>query len=290
MTKETNPVDPNVTFTLSEKASIVHSSVTDTASKAMWVHKDLVQVRGPYEDEAHIPPMTATEHFGDVDSFVQYVVRYGGDGSHVHARWNSKGFIATLDYPAPGEIGGRRAWTANYEFCHTPQWLRWQSICGGAAIAQKTAVEWLENYADDIADPSPVELANILRHLRTTVNSKADVQIKEDGTQAVSFSKDTTVRGGGVDGEAVVPNVFSISIPVLKGHINADGKPVVYSIQVRLRLAVDDKDHLGVRFAMPDAERVLEDVYTDRVTLCKSLLDLAGQATGSQYFLLRANG
>ena len=74
-----------------------------------------------------------------------------------------------------------------------------------------------------------------------------------------------------------LPPVITIAIPVLKGH------GVFYQMDVRLRAFVDDASHLSLRFSLPTAERVLEEVYAEKVAEAKGLL-------GDAFKLLRAAG
>jgi hypothetical protein len=112
---------------------------------------------------------------------------------------------------------------------------------------------------------------NLLRTLRTTVNKSAQTELRADGTTSVSYTDDKGIaaRGGTID----LPSEFTIAIPVLKGHVGSDGKPVVYSLKVRLRASVDDQARLTLRFTIPTAERALEEVFADRVQLAERLLD-----------------
>jgi hypothetical protein len=272
--------NPNV---IPANTVLIAPSWTDPITGATYVHEDLQQRIAPWDNQAHISPMAAKEQFGSVQGFSQYVARYGADGSSVLVTWNSKGFKAILDYAQGPNTPGRCRWTAEHYFTGSDQWAMWQRLCDGNAKPQRQALEFLEDLAVDIVDPDAMTLTNLLRVLRATVLSQADTELRTDGTSALTFQKDTTVRGKSADAEVVIPNVFFISIPVLKGHTNDQGVPVVYRIGIRVRITVDDNAHLYFRFAIINGDRVLEDAFHDQVTRAATLL-------GDAFPLLRAAG
>lgn len=249
---------------------------------ARWVHKDLVQVAQPWADEAHISPPKAREAFGDVDSWALYIQRFAGSGAQLPVvTWNSNGLNAVLDYHANLTTPGRREWIATHPFERSVEWKAWMELADGRPKAQKAAIEALEDRGADIVDPSPAELLNILRTLRTTVNKMAEVSLNENGSTHLNYTdnKDISGRGGTID----LPSEFTIAIPVLKGHTDADGKPVVYSLKVRLRASVTDEARLALRLTIPNADKALEEVFADRVRAAELLL-------GEDFDVLRAAG
>lgn len=255
----------------------VASSWQDPRTKALYIHESLVRVQEPWAEESHISPMSVGEKFGDIESFAHYVARFG-DPPTSHLTWNSRGLRAVLDYAHQDtNAPGRRQWTAELPFVTSAAWNVWMAVANGQALGQKSAVEKLEDLATDIIEPKPADLMGLLRSLRATVNAKADTELRPDGTTKVAFERDTRVAtASAVD----LPALFAISIPILKGHVNAEGLPVRYRLEVRLRVSVDDAAKLSLRFAIPGAERILEDVYAERVEAAKAAL-------GETYSLLR---
>ncbi len=275
---ETKPTDAKATNT----APIVTIAPTykDEETGALYVHQDLVKVQEPWEEEAHISPMDVTERFGDVESWVEYVERFGGGPDYPpFLIWNRRGLQAVLDYPADQGSSGRCQWRAECPFVTTRQWNAWTGLAL-QAVGQRAAVERIEDLAEDILQPAPADLAGILRTLRATVSSKATTELRPDGTNSVAWTKDQTVKSG-AEGSVELPPAFTIAIPVLKGHVDQEGRPVVYNVEVRLRVSMDDNAHLVFRFGIPTAERILEDAYLDRVKAAKVLL-------GKEMPLLRA--
>jgi uncharacterized protein YfdQ (DUF2303 family) len=252
----------------------------DTATGATWIHKDLVQVIAPYADEEHLGPIRAVEAFGDVESWVSYVKEYSTADGATFITWNGIGLHAVLDYHS-GNLAGRQQWKATMPFVRSAEWQAWTFLANGRAHSQREAIEFLEDHALDVVEPASADLTSLLRSLRGTVTKAASTTLNEDGSTHVSFEGSAGARAQ--NGSADLPSHFTIGIPILKGHTGADGKGVLYRLDVRLRASVDDQARLQLRFGIPNAERALEDVYSDRVAAAKQLL-------GDGFSVLRAAG
>ncbi|MDE2096714.1 MAG: DUF2303 family protein [Patescibacteria group bacterium] len=279
MTKETKApetiaIEPNGQHTAPKL--VVAPYYKDPVTRALYLHRDLIEIIPPWNEESHVAPMQGDERFGDVESFVGYVARYGG-AVNTLVTWNSRGLRAVLDYADFEEgVPGRCKWTASLPFRPSLQWEAWTKFASGEARSQKVAVETLEDLAADIKEPSPADLTAILRTLRATANAQADTELRPDGTSSVKWSKESKISGN-VD----LPSSFRIAVPVLKGHVDTNGRPVVYGLDVKVRASVDDNARLTLRFSLPNAERVLEEVYAERVAAAKALF-------GEAFDVLRA--
>ena len=271
--------EPNGSSSQTAPTIVVTPQYLDPVTGALYVHKDLIRVREDWDMEAHIAPVSVTDRYGDVESWVAYVQRFGNK-EFALLSWNSSGLKATLDYHSSDDAG-RCTWVILHEFTHSREWKAWTGFASGNGVAQKVALEFLEDHAEDVLEPPSVDLMALLRGLRTTVASSASANIQPDGTTSVSFSQDKTLKGGA--GSVELPSYLQIAVPVLKGHMDGEGRPVRYSISVRLRASVGDDARLALRFSLPNAERVLETAYAERVELAKVLL-------GDEYSMLRAAG
>ncbi len=273
----THPVDLGSEHTA--PTVVIEAIYKDAVTGALYVHQDLMKVQEPWAEEAHISPMRAHTSLGDVESFVAYVKRFGGASECApFLTWNSRGFRAVLDYASDAEPG-RCHWIAEMPFITSIQWQRWMALANGNAVSHKAAVEKLEDLGADILEPAQAELMTLLRSLRASVNAQADTELRPDGTASVSFKEDRNLKVAA--GTVALPPTFRISIPILKGHVDEQGRPVVYALDVRVRVSIDSDAHLAFRFSIPDAEQALEDVYADRVKAASALL-------GEQFTLLRA--
>lgn len=277
----TDPIDEGRASTAPRLA--IAPSYRDPHTGALYVHADLVEVQEPWAEESHVPPIKAAEKFGDVESWVAYVQRFGAPGDVdgttylPHLTWSASGLKAILDYHGADLVAGRCQWVATCPFVLSPEWRAWTAFASGQPWPHKAAVEKLEDLAPDIVDPPAADLAALLRSLRATVNATAQTDLRADGTATVAFSTDKRVNLPGLD----LPPEFAVAIRALVGHVDDDGRPVLYRLPVKVRVSVDDQARLAFRFGVPTAERVLEDVYADRVARAKALL-------GDGFALLRA--
>jgi hypothetical protein len=259
----------------------VDASVRDDRTGALWVHKDLVQVIGPWQVEDHVGPINTTERFGDVESWAVYVTRFAGEDGPPLVTWNSAGLLAVLDYHAVNGVADHAQWRAEMPFKQAPEFAAWMQLADGRGKPQRVAIEALEDRGAEIVEPAAGELMAMLRTLRTTVNKTAQTELRPDGSTSVTYTDDKGIsaRGGTVD----LPSEITIRIPILKGHVDDSGKPVVYELKVKVRASVGDDARLMLRFSIPNAERALEEVFADRVALAKRLL-------GDGFDVLRAAG
>lgn len=280
----TEPVNTNVDGEYGKAPAVVIEHVhEDDRTGALYVHKDLVLVRADWAVEEHIGPVMAYEKFGDVESWVAYIAEYQTPGKTM-VSWGSLGLRAVLDYHEVRDnalYAGRCQWIAEQPFERSPEWNAWTSLATGQAIPQRAAVERLETLADDIVEPTAAALIDLLRNLRANVTATAQTELRPDGTTAVAFNQDKRIAGAANAVE--LPPIITIAIPVLKGHVDASGKPVRYQLKVRLRAQVDDTAHLALRFSIDAAEKVLEEVFAEQVARAKVLL-------GDEYTLLRTAG
>ena len=278
MPPATDPTDPTVPQ-MAPRLTIA-SSYTDPRTGALYVHADLEQVIPDWEVERHISPIKRTEQFGDVESWAEYILRFGCDSqgdSPPLLTWSESGLTAILDYHSADGTPGRCAWLAVYEFRRSAAWTRWSTLANSRPRTQRDLLEALEDLAEDITDPAPADLVSILRTMRTTASATAETELQADGSTTVRYAKSSAVNVGA---NLQLPPIFTITIPVLVSHTASSDtgkpRPVVYELPVRIRASVDDNAHLALRLSMPTAERVLEAVYADRVAAAEALMNGAG--------------
>jgi len=267
----TTPIDDGKLQTASRLAVAPSYTAPDGS---VYVHKDLVQSVEPWAVERHIGPAIARESFGDVESWADYVKRYGGQDEvwPVYLTWSEKGLRAVLDYHGTDQEPNRCQWTAEMPFALHSRFKRWQILANGTARSQREVLEAFEDYAEDIMDPVAADLVTLVRTLRATSQASANTELRPDGTTKVSYTKNQTIAAG----EATIPSTLTLAVPVLKGHVTttAEGKraPVLYSLTVRLRVSVDDQARPSFRLGLTNAEQTLEAVFEDRVQAARAAL------------------
>lgn len=251
----------------------------DATNGAVYVHRDLVQVRAPWEDaeraETHLPPQSGAQWLGDVESFAAYVRRFGQPETTL-VQWNAAGLSATLDYHHSDGTPGRCKWTASHAFARSRQLERWAGFAAGQPKGQKDLIEFLEDMADTVLEPTAADLTSILSTLRAHVKSETRSTFEADGSSSLSFEKDSKLLGS-----TKIPPTFVVSIPVLAGHLSADGDIVQYDLDVRLRVTPTEQG-VVFRLSIPALQDALEAAYTDRVAA-------ATAALGDAYPVLRAS-
>ena len=279
---DTQPVD--LVVGQSAPHITIPAAYTDPKTGAVFVHSALDLAIEPWAVEQHISPIKAHESFGDVDSWAEYVNVYAsaGDGDERPLiTWSEKGLRAVLDYHNVERAPNRCQWVAEMPFILSPVWRKWAALANGSPRSQREILEAFEDLGADIVEPTAADLVALVRTLRATSMASADTELRPDGTTRVSYVKNQTVQAG----ELVLPPTLTIAIPVLKGHAeyDEDGKasPVLYRLVVRMRVSVGDDARLAFRLSLPDAERVLEAVYADRV-------QAAERALGSDFSIWRA--
>ena len=235
------------------------------------------QVVPPHERDLYVPPFTAAEKLGNIESWCAFVQRFSLDSVTPLLVWSQTGLRAILDYGEMDAPGRRRA-VAEHPFQRTRQWDAWQRIASGNAIGQKQLIEALEDHRQDIRDPDAATMVGLIRMLRANVNVEAEAELETNGNTRLSYRRQTSTS-------VELPQILTIGIPVLKGHTAPDGHgvegPVRYAIEVLVRVDVLDGGKLAFRLSMPNAEQALEDAVADRVARASELL-------GDGYQLLRA--
>ena len=290
MTKHTVPAENQ-----EQEAAARHLILTshfETADGATWAWtpSGYMMIVDPWAVEDHIGPIAASESFGDVESWAAYINRFALRDYPPHLTWSSRGLHAIIDYHAGFDGPDRCQWNASHPFILSPEWRAWISLEQQGAITQKAAIDFLDDHYEDITHPVAGDLLGIMRVLKAHVSTEASMEYAPDGGTAVDFKSKAAVRGG-VGNDVVIPSEIIIKIPVLIGHtqrsFNDAGKeilqPVTFRVVVKARptIASGDNPRLVFRFSIPNAERILEAVYADRVAAAKAAL-------GDGFQLLRA--
>lgn len=266
-TKPGTPVVPNT------PAVVIAPAWVDPISGATYVHADLEQGQREWANSEYIPPQRTHEQLGSAESWATYIKKFHGDDLGTLLTWGPCGFKAILDYHISMDDPGRCQWIAEMKFEFSNEWIQWRSMRENSPWPHKKAIERLEDLSEDITEPSPADLMNLIRNLRSTVNATAQTELLVDGTTRVGFTQEKAVKG---ISDVALPSEFTIAIPVLRGS------DVRYKIAVKLRANVDDQAHLALRFSIPSSERILDAVYKDELKIAETVL-------GKGYTILRAN-
>lgn len=261
----------------------VPASYRDSQTGAVYVHKDLSLAISPYQFEDHIEPPQADERFGDVESWVAYVLRFASGAPHAPLlTYSTRELHAVLDYHTDTTEGGRCQWHASMPFVKSKSWLDWAGFCNDQARTHQQMIEFLEDHQPDIFSPKEAELLNLLRGLTVLSKSAVDIKRNVDGTQSITAVGDQKITAHG-QAELALPATIVIEIQVLKGHRSkATGSDIKSQMEVRLRSSVSKEGVPSFRFSLPVMEKAFEMVVNEQIKEAENLL-------GADLRLLRAH-
>ena len=134
---------------------------------SVYVHQDLARVVEPWAVEQHIKPAKVSESFGDVDSWAEYVTRYGEGSGDFPAlvTWSERGLRAVLDYHGVAQEPNRCQWVAEMPFTLTAVWRKWATLANGNPRSQREILEAFEDLGADIVEPSAADLVALVHSL-----------------------------------------------------------------------------------------------------------------------------
>jgi uncharacterized protein YfdQ (DUF2303 family) len=153
--------------------------------------------------------------FPDLASFVSYVTDFGTEATRVFAAQGKASLIvwAILDYHQPPVQAGARLHRAVFEPVPSVEWERWQSV-NGRQMTQTDFALFLENNADDVAEPDGATLLQVINEFEVQGNLVFQrVQRLASGSVKFSFQNEQQARAG----ELEVPETFMLELPLWEG-------------------------------------------------------------------------
>lgn len=273
--------------------TLVIDPVVKLEDGSVWVHEDYQMAVEPWAVEAHkenhLKPISGRAAFGDIESWAAYVKRYVTvDSTSYLITTDNAGFGAILDYHDESGVPGPCQWQAEYKYVWHESWVRWmRAVQTNGGITQQQLVELIDDQADDIKDPDQASLLALISKLRVTVNRQAQSELNADGTTKVSYSQDEQLRGDST--HATIPQKITLSLPIVKGDkdviTNESGEdvlaPVVWKVEVRIRVSVQNDCSLRFRLSIPKLDATLEKMR-------ERMVMRAQEELGASYLILRA--
>lgn len=175
----------------------------------------------------------------DEDSFVGYLLRWGGPQTVVYADTTALGFTAVLDdHPAGTFETAWREHRASYACPRSAAWLAWTAI-DGRPQSQRQLADFIEARLEDLvaptdaegkraAGPMPLEILSIARAL--TIKTKGTYRCEIDpgsGDRILELKTETDT------GSTVIPRAFAIAIQVFEAGVR-------YQVEVRIRVETEE--------------------------------------------------
>lgn len=174
-------------------------------------------------EEAHDPHALPPYAIGkitvdDADSLIRYVNRFADARSIVVADYDKLSIHGILDYHGandhekPLEPGPGRH-VATLRLRESEEFKRWAEM-ENELHDQMAFAEFLDENANDIADPDPATFIEIARELEATqgVVFKSATRL-QTGERSITYETETHVKG-----EMRVPTQFTLAIPLFQGE------------------------------------------------------------------------
>lgn len=170
----------------------------------------------------------------EVDSFIAYAKRYGGERTIVYAHTDSLAFVAVLDDHPAGPSPTDTAWRghrARYACPKSPEWLAWTALDGVAQPQDKFA-DFIEGRLEDLATgdgfPKATDVLQMARNLLINTKGTFQRQLNPTTGDSILVNKTETETGS-----TVIPRAFLLGIPVFEGGAR-------YQVEARVRFGFSD--------------------------------------------------
>lgn len=212
--------------------------------------------------EAYLPAPTrksGTVKLRDTDSFVAYVNAEKTEATRIYGNLISPYFEAVFN-----DHGATPAWKDYRATYACPLSVEWQTWKGQNAkqMSQEQFAQFIEDNLPDIAQPPAAEMLEISRTLeaKKKVNFASGIRLS-NGQNELTYEE--TISGTAAKGKFVVPEEFTIGIPVLEGGPR-------YAVTARLRYRIADGGRMSMWFELVRPHKILEDAVKD---VCKSITE-----------------
>ncbi len=152
-------------------------------------------------------------------------------GEQVEITVHNNRIVGVLNAPSP-DMPGWSDHTITLQLRHSPEWETWVGDQGRRLMPQAEFAEWLEDQADDVADPDKATLIEVARSLEahTKSNFKSRYRTK-DGQIGLRYEEDTQARAG-ANGDVEIPDHFELRLRVFLGQ-----DPVRVMARLRFRVS-----------------------------------------------------
>lgn len=258
---ESAPVTLNLAdeFGAAFEAGVRAGKAEDSAKERMhWVTHPVdteviipVGIKRDVDGEEHLEPLTrvldvldsrcsgpqrrtGTTKLSELDSFIEFIKRWGSPDTVVYADTAGVKLVAVLDDHPPDPHETSASWRehrAEYTAPKSAEWIAWSGRCG-RAMRQLEFADFIEEHLEDLVSydgmPAPTDVLSMARNLH----------IKTKGTYGRDFDPVTgdsvlTIKSETESGSTKIPRAFMIAIPVFEGGSR-------YTVEARIRFAISD--------------------------------------------------
>ncbi|MFV0432842.1 MAG: DUF2303 family protein [Leucobacter sp.] len=250
------------------EAAVMAELATRAAEPVEVEHGDVFLIDSPNGKQVlevpalplHADRATNTRTVTNAEAFIEYVTRHGDHQTEVWADAKNNRVVAVIDAHADIDTAEdeRFGWEKHKVILvleHTPAWNAW--VNGQAIRGQVEFAEHIEEYAENVVEPSSAELLEIAQTLQGA--RKADFT---SGTRLsngeIKFQYVEEVQGkAGKHGDLIIPEEFKVA---LNPYIGGEGYRVTAKLRWRL-----DCGNVSIYYKLLNLDLVLEAAFADVV-------------------------
>jgi uncharacterized protein YfdQ (DUF2303 family) len=198
-------------------------------------------------------------HLRDAASFIAYVNDQKTPATKIYGTISTPGFKAIFNDHAtePG-------WADHIAMFDCPLSLEWKTWtkASGTRMTQEAFAQFIEDNLPNIAKPPAAEMLEVSRTLeaRKKVTFASAIRLS-NGQNELSYNEE--VSGTTAKGKFMIPEVFTIGIPVFEGGTQ-------YAIDARLRYRIENA-RLQMWFDLIRPHDILKDAVTGKTGLWEAI-------------------
>lgn len=184
------------------------------------------------------------------ESFIDYINKYKNETSSLFQKITENSFHCELDFHEKGQPNWRQH-IVRFSPVYSNEWKIWKVI-DGVKISQKQFLEFIEENAPDIMDPTPAELLDACANFDAIkkVEFKSAAKLS-DGT--IQFKYEENIEGGG-KGDIKIPAELTIQIPVYKND-------AAYKLRILVRYNIESEGVLTFTLKRHRPEPLVDDAF-----------------------------
>lgn len=189
----------------------------------------------------------------DTESFNRYVKDESDTTTRIYGNLIDPQFVAVLNDSA-GVNPGWRDFLVVYKCPKSVEWQTWHSS-SGTKMTQETFAQFIEDNLPDIANPPAADMLEIAHTLeaKKKVNFASGIRLS-NGQNELTYEE--TIQGTAGKGKFVVPEQFTLGIPVLEGGDR-------YAVDARLRYRIAEGGRLSIWYELVRPHKIIEDAVKD---------------------------
>lgn len=212
-----------------------------------------------------------TTKLDDADSFIRFVNQNKTDHTRLYCKVGSAPSFSACFNDTFGMEPGWGDHMAAYTCPLSVEWKTWTGS-NGKQMSQADFSRFVEDNAPDCVSPSAADMIEIARSLeaKKSVNFSSAVRL-DNGQSQLTYEE--TIQGTAAKGRLVVPETFSIGIPVFE----SDGR---YAVTARLRYRIAEGGKLSLWYDLVRPHKIIEDAVKELRAVIEARTELTAFAGG----------